>query len=566
MSDGIDALCRALIGVGIDCVFGVPGTQNVALFEGFRRHGLRTVLASHELAAAFMANGYFRASGRVAALATIPGPGFTYALTGLAEARHDSVGVLFLVGAPARGPGRAFQLQALDQCAIATPLVKACLTLTSGADVERVVGAAYAAASEGEPGPVMVELAMDALGEERDPSSPSNNSPSRRSLPDAAGGELARRFGQASRPLLLLGQGAFAAAEPLRALAEASTIPIVTTPTARGIVPEDHGLVLGFDPLRGHVASLNTFVDRADLVIALGCKLGHNGTAGFQLRLPPDRLIQVDADHAVVGASYPALLGITARVEDVVHELQARRQPSQWSRAEIGAARQTLRAAPDAAEPRIRGVGTPSDFVAWLRALLPRDAIVVTDSGLHQILVRRHLDVLSPRGLIVPTDFQSMGFGLPASIGARIAAPGRPVVAIVGDGGFLMSGLELLTMRRERLPIVTFVFNDGHLNQIRLQQLGSYGHAHAVDLINPDFAQLAGALGVDYLRMGEATDDDVRRALRGDAPTLVEVVVGDSAPMRVLPHVTRAKRLARALLGSRGREWIKRRWPRRSGA
>jgi acetolactate synthase-1/2/3 large subunit len=547
-------------------VFGVPGTQNVALFEGFRRHGLRTVLASHELAAAFMANGYFRASGRIAALATIPGPGFTYALTGLAEARHDSAGVLFLVGAPARGPGHAFRLQALDQRAIASPLVKACLTLTSSADVERVIGAAHAAASEGEPGPVMVELAMDALGVERARSPSSDRASSGPSAPAAAGGELARRFAQASRPLLLLGQGAFAAAEPLGALAEALTIPILTTPTARGIVPEDHELVLGFDPLRGHVATLNTFVDRADLVIALGCKLGHNGTAGFQLRLPVDRLIQVDADDAVLGATYPALLGITARVEDVVHELQTRRQPSQWSRAEIGAARRAVRAAaPEAVEPRIHGVGTPSDFVAWLRALLPRDAIVVTDSGLHQILVRRHLEVLSPRGLIVPTDFQSMGFGLPASIGARIAAPRRPVVAIVGDGGFLMSGLELLTMRRERLPIVTFVFNDGHLNQIRLQQLGSYGHAHAVDLVNPDFAQLAAALGVAYLRMGEATDDDVRRALRGGRPTLVEVVVGDSAPMHALPHVTRTKRLVRALLGSRGREWIKRRW-RRPGA
>lgn len=566
MSDGIDALCRALIDVGIDCVFGVPGTQNVALFEGFRRHGLRTVLASHELAAAFMANGYFRASGRVAALATIPGPGFTYALTGLAEARHDSAGVLFLVGAPASGPGHAFRLQALDQRAIAAPVVKLCLTIASSADVERIVADAYAAASEGEPGPVMVELAMDALGAEREPA-PSTGAPSRHSSPDVARGELARRFAQASRPLLLLGQGAFAAAEPLRALAEALTIPILTTPTARGIVPEDHELVLGFDPLRGHIASLNAFVDRADLVIALGCKLGHNGTAGFQLRLPPDRLIQVDADRAVVGASYPAQVGITARVEDVVDELQVRRQPSQWSRAEIGAARDTVRAAaPDAVEPRIRGVGTPREFLAWLRGMLPRDAIIVTDSGLHQILVRRHLDVLSPRGLIVPTDFQSMGFGLPASIGARIAAPGRAVVAVVGDGGFLMSGLELLTMRRERLPIVTFVFNDGHLNQIRLQQLGSYGHAHAVDLVNPDFAQLASALGVGYLRIGDASDDDVRRALRGDRPTLVEVVVGDSVPMRALPHITRTKRLARALLGSRGRDWIKRRWQRRPDA
>src|SRR5581483_6881977 len=139
MTDGISALCASLFDAGIDCAFGVPGTQTVPLFEGLRRSRIRTVLASHELAAAFMANGYYRATGRVAALVTIPGPGFTYALTGLAEAHHDAVGVLYLVRKPATAPGRRFQLQAIDQQGIAGPLLKASLRLSSAEDVYEVV-------------------------------------------------------------------------------------------------------------------------------------------------------------------------------------------------------------------------------------------------------------------------------------------------------------------------------------------------------------------------------------------------------------------------------------------
>ncbi|HEU4785878.1 MAG TPA: thiamine pyrophosphate-binding protein, partial [Gemmatimonadaceae bacterium] len=131
--DGFEALCTTLRELGIECVFGIPGTQTVPLFEAFRQHGLRTVLTSHELGAAFMANGYFRATGRIAALSTIPGPGFTYALTGIAEARLDSVGMLYLVAKPSTGPGRAFRLQAIDQRAIAGPILKGTFAITDAA-------------------------------------------------------------------------------------------------------------------------------------------------------------------------------------------------------------------------------------------------------------------------------------------------------------------------------------------------------------------------------------------------------------------------------------------------
>lgn len=558
MTDAIDALCASLADAGIDIVFGVPGTQNVALFEGLRRRGLRTVLASHELAAAFMANGYYRATGRVAALATIPGPGFTYALTGLTEARLDSVGLLYLVGKPATSPGRHFQLQAIDQRAIAAPIVKGSFGLERAEDVSTVLSQAYALTVDGEPGPVMIEIDFAALAA----GAASTFVTLDALAPSPAGGrsELGVLFESAERPLLLLGQGAVASADRLRRMVEVLRIPVLTTPSARGMIPESDPMVLGFDPLRGHTTEMNSFLDRADLIVALGCKLGHNGSAGFELRLPRTKLIHVDSSAAVPGANYEARLPIVGRVEDVLEEMEKRRTPSAWTVDEVAAIRACVRGPrPDRVEPKIQGSSamTPERFFHWLRDVLPAETIVVTDSGLHQILTRRYFEVRSARGLVCPSDFQSMGFGLPAAIGAKLAAPERPVVAVVGDGGFLMSGMELLTALREKVPLVTIVFNDGQLNQIRLQQLAGYGHAHAVRLRNPDYGILAESFGMAHLRFEDMSRADLLHALNATTPTLIEVIVGDTMAMRRLSVTTRAKDAARAVLGNGLRTWVK---------
>jgi acetolactate synthase-1/2/3 large subunit len=184
---------------------------------------------------------------------------------------------------------------------------------------------------------------------------------------------------------------------------------------------------------------------------------------------------------------------------------------------------------------------------------------VVTDSGLHQTLARRHLEVLSPRGLIVPSDFQSMGFGLPAAIGAKLAAPDRAVVAVIGDGGFAMSAMELLTAVRERIALTLVVFNDGQLNRIRLQQLAQYGHAAGCEILNPDFEAFANAVGVAYARGDGDVEGMLRTAIQRDSPTLVEVVLGDSAAIRVERARGLARGSARRALRSSPLRWLARR-------
>jgi len=569
VTNGAELICNTLESLGVKHVFGVPGTQNILLYEALRRSAIRPVLATHELAASFMANGYYRASGRVAPLITIPGPGFTYALTGLAEALHDSAAVLHIVGQPPERGDKKYEFQALEQENIAAPLVKRVYGIRRADEIPRTVAEAYGLALSGEPGPVLLQWSRDALAglpaNRFDPTPPVHvgGPPPGDSLVE----EAATVLGTARRPILFVGQGAVGAAGRVQQLAELIASPVFTTASGRGVLSEDHALALGFDLVRSETRILNEMIRLSDCVVALGCKLTSAGTGGYQVELPSERLIRVDASEEVLGSNYPARLAILGSVETVLDRMlpsvERRHRPPAggWTRDEIEGWKKRLRIMPETAvpEPVFHGVvpTTAGSFLAALRRVLPRDGIVVTDSGLHQGLVRRHFDVLAPRGLIMPSDFQSMGFGLPAAIGAKLAAPERPVVVVLGDGGFAMTGMELLTAVREKIPLTVIVFNDGRLNLIRLQQFANFGSSESVDILNPDFGTFAAAVGARHALIDGNAEQVLRSAVAGDQITLVEVLVGDSPAI----HLARAKGLtretARRILGPGIVRWLK---------
>jgi len=567
VATGADRLAGALSRLGLTHVFGLPGTQSVALFEGLRRSPLRTILATHEMNAAFMAAGFYRASGRPAALASIPGPGFTHALSGVVEARHDSTALIHLVGPPSSAPGRRFRLQAVDQSAIGQLETKGVFEVAALEGLERAVQDAWTRAVTGEPGPVVLHvhqhvltgsaLSTDPAGQAATPPPPASND----GLAAAA-----EALSRARRPVLLAGQGAAGGADDLRRLAEALGAPVATSCSGRGVIPEDHPLALAFDTIRSSVAALNELLASSDCILVLGYKLTHNGTAGFRMRLPPHALVHVDAEPGVLGANYPAAVPVVADAPLAARRLLASLGDAPvrtaWTQQEIAGWRNRFatESGDDTPEPRVAGASPPSarQFFTLLRHALPREAIVVTDSGLHQILVRRHHSVLSPRGLIVPSDYQSMGFGIPAAIGAKLGAPERPVVAIVGDGGFAMTGMELLTAVRERVPLTVVVFNDGYLNLIRQQQHGASGRSTAVTLQNPDFQLMAGALGVEYRAFdGEASFERLA-APDQTGVTLIEVQLGDSPVMVRQQFSGLARASARRALGPRLVQTLKR--------
>ena len=575
VTNGAELLCNSLESLGVDHVFGVPGTQSVLLYDALKRSKIRSVLATHELGASFMANGYHRASGRVAPLITIPGPGFTYALTGLAEALHDSAAILHIVGQPAVRPDKKYGFQGLDQAGIAGPLVKRVYKILHVDEIPRMVEDAYRLALTGEPGPVLLEWSKNALAGQpaRPPDHPSPGPDGGRIPDDSLMEEAARLLGTARRPVLLVGQGAAEASGRVQQLAELIVSPVFTTASGRGVLPEDHALALGFDFNRGDVQVLNDMIRQSDCVVALGCKLTHPGTGGFALELPSDRLIHVDASEEVLGANYPARLAILGTVETVVDRLlpAVRHLPrvsaGGWTCDEIEGWKKRLRVVPSGSlvlEPIVHGVTPPTavSFFKALRRILPRNAIVVTDSGLHQGLVRRHFDVLAPRGLILPSDLQSMGFGLPAAIGAKLSAPTRTVVAVIGDGGFAMSGMELLTAVREKIPLTVIVFNDGRLNLIRLQQFSNFGRSESVDILNPDFKTFAKSVGAEYALVDGNAEEILRRAAGSDRVTLVELRVGDSPGIHLMRAKGLARETARKALGPGVAQWAKN-WVRR---
>ena len=521
--------------LGAGAAFGLPGGPNRELFLALRGSSVRLVVPSHELAAAFMAGGYGRVSGRPGVLLTIPGPGFAYALAGIAEAWQDSAPLVHIVAAPPAPPHQRLRHQALDQTAIAAPMVKAVFSIEDPSRLASDLADAFEAARSGEPGPVLVQLGA---------------APSRTAPPPAAADErelaaLWQRIARARRPVLYLGQGCVAAATAVRSYAERTGTPVFSTASGRGVLSEASPLSLGYDSLRGTTAALNDFLSQCDLVLAVGARLAYNGTAGFGVQLPAERLVHVDASGANLNALYPAAAVLAARVEEFFAHPQAHRVPrSQWSATELAAARAALGTVLQReAEPEIAGQ-TAAQFFTSLRRVLPDEALLVTDSGAHQGLARRYFEVRTPFGLLLPTDLQSMGFALPTAIAAKLAAPQRPVVALLGDGGALMSGLELAVAVRERLPLVALVFSDGYLNQIRLQQLQDHGRAHGVALPAVDFAALAAAVGARYER-SDARLECLPQALASPRVTLIEVPVSDSAALQSAARRSRAKAVVR---------------------
>lgn len=571
-TSGATALARALHELGTDRVFGVPGTQNVRLLEALRRSPVRFVSASSELGASFMANGYHRASGRAGVLATIGGPGFTLALTGIAEARHDSAGLLWLVVTTRPPEGRRYGLQALDVAGVAGPVVKSVYEAEHARRLPDLVRIAHDEALTGEPGPVLVHMDTALLSREveGDDGKTATTGTATSDAPEeydvASVDRLAALIRGSDRIVLYLGQGAADAAEGIRRLSRTLRAPVLASTSGRGIVAEDEDLALTVDRPGADRTAVNELIAEADLILVLGCKLSHNGSHGFELDLPREKLVHVDTSLDVLEANYPTRLAIRARTSDVVDRLLASevaepRTEGGWSADELTSWRQRLHRELGGSSPEI-GIraGRPADipeFFRLLADLLPRNAILVTDSGRHQMLTRHHFRVLSPRGLLVPSDFQSMGFGVPAAIGARLAAPERKVAAIVGDGGFAMSGMELRTAVREGLALTVIVFNDGELGLIRQQQHREWGRSVGTRLGALDCRALADAAGARHVALRGDLRDALEDALNGHGVTVAELSLGRTGRARAEQARGLARETTRRALGDRVLSWLR---------
>jgi thiamine pyrophosphate-dependent acetolactate synthase large subunit-like protein len=413
---------------------------------------------------------------------------------------------------------------------MAGPAVKRCFYIEHAEDLATGLSAAFVETMSGEPGPVLVEIAMPMLVQDFTlDAKPSH-------VPVAVSEDLDRLrplFMAAQRPAIYAGQGAQAAAADVRRLAHLWHAPVLFTSSGRGVLPDADPLAFVKDFSFGVGAVVPDLIARADLVLAFGCKFTHNGSAAGRLQLPPEKLVRIDSSAGVLAANYPAALALASRVESVLPGIVAMTPPrSQWPDDELQSLRARLQVERESAiehEPVLvdcNRAPVRSLFLAMADAFGP-DVVYTADAGLHQALVRRYAEVTQSRGLLCPNDFQSMGFGLPGAIGAALARPGTTVIACVGDGALILTLGELLTAVREGVDLVVVVFNDASYGLIRRQQLLNFGRSSGVVLHNPDYAALASAVGCSYFAMQGDPSAAMKSVAKTPGVRLVEVRLHD---------------------------------------
>lgn len=523
-----DALIRRLREHHVRHVFGYPGGQLTPFYDALAREpSIRHFLARDEQAAAFMADGYARATGRPGVCFAVCGPGVFNAATPLATAFTDSVPLLLISGqVPTKGRGpRSGYYHENDQLA-------ACKSFTKwGARVERVetllpaVDQAFSTMSEQRPGPVLLEVPLDVQREQY-PQIAFPPLPPGITLQFPRPTEIDALVGLLSswkKPALLAGGGVISAnAETyLVQLAERLGAPTFTTLMGKGAIPGDHPLSAGL-PWRRATSDLTNmgplfspWLSQCDGVLAIGCRFSQAATGSWALPLPV--LAQIDIDGSEIGRHYPVQLGMQANaalaLRSLLSSLPDKPRPA-W--------------APPlpASEPwRLPGL----ELLGALRRNLPRDAIVAADICRLSYILLADFPVYQPRTFLHPAGFVAMGHGLPAALGAKAAFPDRTVVAIAGDGCFLMSGMELATMVQEKLPVIVILVNDSSLTLIKQIQERKYeGRYLGVDLQNPDFGLFARAFGVRAWRAESdgAFDSALREAVASKEPAIIEVVPG----------------------------------------
>lgn len=513
-----DVLALELAAAGASHVFGMPGSHTTTLYDAIARAGsVATVLARNEQAAAFMADGSARVTGRPGYVCTTAGPGATNALTGVAEAWADSVPVILLAGQvnADRMDVECGAYHEVDLESIFRPVTKFCTTVRRPGETADAFRRAHAAATTGRPRPAALMLPQDVMRMEAPP--PATTAPVPPHGPPPLDPEALRRaadlLGDVRRPILLAGGGAVWAgvAGPIRELAEALQAPVITTLNGKGLIDERDPLSLG----HARSARAKAALPHADAMLAVGCRFTEVMT-GWRTMPVPARLVQVDVDAGQIGVNYPVAVAIHADAADALPallRLLPRRERGGWG----------------AAWDEARGTrpARPEWIIEALQDVVPADVPVFTDAC--EIGYRMHTDwtARGPRRFFYPSNYITLGWAFPAALGAAAAlGTGTPVVSVSGDGGFVMTAQELATAARYGLRVVAVVHNDSSYGAIKNLQKREHGGLYRdVDLNNPDFPALAAAFGVAATRAADPSSlrGAVAEALRRPGPTLIEV-------------------------------------------
>ncbi|MCW2769252.1 MAG: acetolactate synthase large subunit [Aeromicrobium sp.] len=559
---GAQSLVRALEHAGVDTIFGIPGGAILPAYDPlFDSEQIRHILVRHEQGAGHAAQGYAQVTGKVGVCMATSGPGATNLVTAIADAFMDSVPIVAITGQVATHLIGTDGFQEADIRGITMPITKHSYLVTDAADIPRVIGEAFHIAGTGRPGPVLVDIAKDALQ-----ASTAFRWPTELALPGYRPTtrphgkqvrEAARLIAAAERPVLYVGGGvikAEAAAE-LKVLAELTQIPVVTTLMARGAFPDSHELHLGMPGMHGTVAAVAA-LQKSDLLISLGARFDDRVTGHLASFAPLAKVIHADIDPAEISKNRTADVPIVGDCREVIADLIAmlQKQASEdgvqgdftaWKTQMLGVKAKF----PVGYEKPVEGLA-PQTVIERLSAIAGPAATYVAGVGQHQMWAAHYVDYERPRQWLNSGGAGTMGYAVPAAMGAQVGLPGQVVWAIDGDGCFQMTNQELATCAIEGIPIKVAVINNSSLGMVRQWQTLLYNERYSNTDLNtgpesigarriPDFVKLADAYGCVGLRCDNEADLDatIEKAMAiTDRPVVIDFVVERDAMVWPMVH------------------------------
>ena len=550
-------LVRYLERRGVRHVFGLCGHTNIAVLSAMAGSSVRFVNVRHEQVAAHAADGYARVTGRASVVLTHLGPGLTNAATGVANAALDCIPMVVIAGdVPShyygKHPHQEVNLHADGaQFEIYRPFVKRAWRVERAALLPEIMEKAFLLAESGQPGPVLVDVPMDVFSQELDPAlfdrlDHNARELRRPSISPATAREIVAALGQARRPVIYAGGGVIGAraSGELQAFVDHMGIPVAHSLMGKGVLPDDHPLVLGMSGFWG-TALVNQACLAADQMLALGTRFKEADSSswypGYTFNIPPTRLMHIDIEPSEIGRNYPTAVGAVADLKEalavlveVAREMYPGGRRDEATIRQIAEARREFAARNAAMQRSDAFPMMPERILAEVRDLLPRDAIITTDVGWNKNGVGQQFPVYTPGSVLTPGGYATMGFGPPAAIGAKLARPDAVVVSMVGDGGFGQNPAALATAVAEGLPITWIVMNNNAFGTIAGLQQVHFGTTYGTVFpapsgdwsdIKPDYAQIARAYGCEGVRLQSAGElrPALERALQSGRPFVIDV-------------------------------------------
>lgn len=535
---GAEMAVRTLEENGVSVIFGYPGAANCPLIDRLASSDIRHILVRNEQGAAHMASGYSRVSGEVGVCTATSGPGATNLITGIATAYMDSVPIVALTGQVASGMVGSDAFQEVDITGATMPFTKHNYLIKDGRDIPRIIREAFYIAKTGRPGPVLIDMPMDIL-EQR------FNYPEKKEPMQIRGYRFVERTNEAQikkaaatisaakRPVILAGGGIVIskACKEFQKFAEKLRVPVVSTMTGLGVLPCDHPLYYGMIGSHGKKQA-NQLLSRADLVVVLGARLGDRSIANTKGLERRAKLVHVDIDPAEIGKNLKADVPVVGDLKYVLSRLLPffadYEPPQDWtSSAEERRPEKTLY------KPEENGFVNPEYFIHRLSEKTKDKAYIATEVGQNQIWVADNYCFQNPRRFITSAGFGTMGYGLPAAIGAK-AAGANCVIAVMGDGSFQMDFCELATMQQWNLPVKMVLFENHRLGMVHeLQCLKYKSNYHAVELNgDPDFCMLTKAYGIpaEEIKKNDEVNAAIDRMIAAEGAYLVVVSVNPYEP------------------------------------